>query len=440
MSLRLGRNSRLAAVGTQGMKTHVGEYLDKFGNHPLGIETFNHTFVDGVSGAGKSTFTEDVIIQEIRAGNPIIFIDPHGPSARRILKNIPKHFSERVVYFNPLAKKVPGLNFFYSTSPEERHKQVANFISIIKAKAESNYGPETEHVIENAATAVVEQVQNPTVLHVWLFIIRELYRASLISESDNQILKDFAHQFDDQLRTSERMSKFSPALNKLAPFMRPIARTIFAQHETLDLIKLMDEGAIIIIDLDKGKIGDVTAALIGSAILSYIQTKMFERKAEGRKEVIIFVDEFQTFGHGVNWTTFFGEGRKYDVRFWLITQSITQVPQQWITPILTNCNNLICFAVGAEDAERMAKEFGDKDLERSLIFMDDRTFYGKIKDGLHRFLYKDVKVYPPIEKIGNESYWKDVIKTSRMRHGKNRKELDAAILKELETLAPDKKK
>jgi hypothetical protein len=69
--------------------------------------------------------------------------------------------------------------------------------------------------------------------------------------------------------------------------------------------------------------------------------------------------------------------------------------------------------------------------------MDDRTFYAKVKSETHRYLYKEVSVYPPLERTGNESHWRDVIKNSRMRYGKKRKELDAAILKQLETLAPE---
>ena len=77
----------------------------------------------------------------------------------------------------------------------------------------------------------------------------------------------------------------------------------------------------------------------------------------------------------------------------------------------------------------MVKEFGGKATEEELIFMDDRTFYAKVKEGLRRRFYRNVAVYPPLPKNGNESNWRDVLKTSRMRWGKNRKDVDAGILK-----------
>jgi hypothetical protein len=127
------------------MKIPVGEFTDMLGTHELEIDSFHHTFVDGVSGAGKSTFLEDVAIQNIRAGRGIFFLDPHGTSIRRILKYIPRRFSRNVIYFNPLAKKVPGLNFFAFTKKEDRHKAVANLISILKSQA-GKHGAIFDHV------------------------------------------------------------------------------------------------------------------------------------------------------------------------------------------------------------------------------------------------------------------------------------------------------
>src|SRR5262249_12531902 len=159
----------------------------------------------------------------------------------------------------------------------------------------------------------VESLDHPTMAHVYLFIMRQLVREKMIAETDNPLLSDFALEYDKGLRASERMSKFAPSINKLKPFVRPIIRTIFNQHANLPLIELMKD-AIIVVDLDKGKIGDVNAALIGSAILNHIGIYAFRRPAHQRSEFTVIVDEFQTFSHGINWTTFFAELRKFGIR------------------------------------------------------------------------------------------------------------------------------
>ena len=398
----------------------------------LVIDSFNHTFVDGVSGVGKSTLLEDVAIQIVRAGSPLLYMDPHGTSAHRILGYIPKRYSSRVIYINPLAKKVPGISIFCGKTKEEKELDIASLSAILKSTAGDAWGFETANVIDSAATAAVESVEHPTMAHVYLFIVRKLVRDKMMAATDNPLLTDFVSEYDEGLRASERMAKFAPPINKLKPFVRPIIRTIFNQTANLPLIELMND-AIIIVDLDKGKIGDVNAALIGSAILNHIGIYAFRRPALHRQKLTIMVDEFQTFSHGINWTTFFAELRKFDVRCWLATQSVTQVPDKWVDSILGNVNNLICFAVGDKDAERIAAAYGDPSLSPGLIWLDDHEFYAKVKIGRQRHLFRHVRALAPLPRQGDESKYRDVLKTSRMRWGKNRKDVDAGILKLLKT-------
>jgi hypothetical protein len=411
------------------MNIPIGTYGDPMSlGKELIIDTFNHTFVDGVSGVGKSTLLEDVAIQIIRAGRPLLYMDPHGTSARRILRHIPKRYSERVVYINPLAKKVPGISIFCGKTKEEKELDIASLSSMLKSTAGDAWGFETANVIDGAATAAVETMEHPTMAHVYMFIVRKLVRERMIKTANNPLLTDFALEYDGGLRASERMSKFAPSINKLKPFVRPIIRTIFNQTANLPLIDLMND-AIIIVDLDKGKIGDVNAALIGSAILNHIGIYAFRRPSHGRKDFTIMVDEFQTFSHGINWTTFFAELRKFGIRCWLATQSVTQVPEYWVDSILGNVNNLVCFAVGDRDAERIAAAYGDPSLAHGLIWLDDHEFYAKVKIGRQRHLFRHVRAFTPFPKQGDESRYRDVLKTSHMRWGKNRKVVDAGILK-----------
>jgi hypothetical protein len=420
------------AAGTPDlMNIPIGTYGDSLSlKRVLAIDSFNHTFVDGVSGVGKSTLLEDVAIRLIRAGRPLLYMDPHGTSARRILSRIPKRYGEKVVYINPLAKKVPGISVFCGTTKEEKELDIASLSGMLKSTAGDAWGFETANVIDGAATAAVESIEHPTMAHVYLFIVRKLVRERMIANTDNPLLTDFTLEYDEGLRASERMSKFAPSINKLKPFVRPIIRTIFNQTANLPLIELMND-AIIVVDLDKGKIGDVNAALIGSAILNHIGIYAFRRPATNRQEFTVIVDEFQTFSHGINWTTFFAELRKFGIRCWLATQSVTQVPEQWMDSILGNVNNLICFAVGDKDAERIAAAYGDQSLAPGLIWLDDHEFCAKVKIGRQRHLFRHVRALEPFPKQGDESKYCDVLKTSRMRWGKKRKDVDAGILKVL---------
>jgi hypothetical protein len=323
---------------------------------------------------------------------------------------------------------VPGISIFSGRTKEEKELDIASLSGMLKSTAGDAWGFETANVIDSAATAAVESVNHPTMAHVYLFIVRKLIRERMIAKTDNPLLTDFAVEYDEGLRPSERMSKFAPPINKLKPFVRPIIRTIFNQTTNLPLIELMND-AIVIVDLDKGKLGDMNAALIGSAILNHIGIYAFRRPATNRQEFTVIVDEFQNFSHGINWTTFFAELRKFGIRCWLATQSVTQVPEVWMDSILGNVNNLICFAVGDRDAERIAGAYGDPTLAPDLIWLDDHEFFAKVKVGKRRHLFPHVRALAPFPKQGDESKYRDVLKTSRMRWGKRRKDVDAGILR-----------
>src|ERR1022692_4438323 len=159
----------MAAGTPDNMNIPIGTYGDPLSlEKPLVIDSFNHTFVDGVSGVGKSTLLEAVAIQIIRTGKPLLYMDPHGTSARRILGHIPKRYGERVVYINPLAKKVPGISIFCGKTKEEKELDIAALSSILKSTAGDAWGFETANVIDGAATAAVESMEHPTMAHVYM--------------------------------------------------------------------------------------------------------------------------------------------------------------------------------------------------------------------------------------------------------------------------------
>jgi hypothetical protein len=197
-------------------------------------------------------------------------------------------------------------------------------------------------------------MEHPTMAHVYLFIVRRLIREQMIAKTDNPLLRDFALEYDEGLRASERMSKFAPSINKLKPFVRPIIRTIFNQTANLPLVELMND-AIVIVDLDKGKIGDVNAALIGSAILNHIGIYAFRRPATNREEFTVIVDEFQNFSHGINWTTFWHPHRSTTFRS---PSSIAARTASSISAIFVALSAFVVNLWQARPLTRSARRFG----------------------------------------------------------------------------------
>ena len=49
-----------------------------------------HMYLVGKTGTGKSTLIENMVISDIKDGNGIALIDPHGDMAENILHHVPE--------------------------------------------------------------------------------------------------------------------------------------------------------------------------------------------------------------------------------------------------------------------------------------------------------------------------------------------------------------
>jgi len=60
-----------------------------------------HTQIIGVQGTGKSSDMREMARHDIRRGEGVVVIDPHGSLIEELLCFIPPEHAERIIYFNP---------------------------------------------------------------------------------------------------------------------------------------------------------------------------------------------------------------------------------------------------------------------------------------------------------------------------------------------------
>ena len=78
--------------------------------------------------------------------------------------------------------------------------------------------------------------------------------------------------------------------------MNPVLHQILTQpQQTLDLRRLIDEGRILIVNLAKGKIGEDTAALLGSLLVASIGTSALSRADSRRTSAATFGCTLKSF-------------------------------------------------------------------------------------------------------------------------------------------------
>jgi hypothetical protein len=404
----------------------------------VSLDLTKHTNIEGGSGMGKSTVLANLVIQWMRSGGGVGVLDPHGDLADLISTMTPRSRMWDFIWFDPHAKKVVGLNPFFFGDPEALELSKESFFTIIKNMAGSAWGDESARVIVNGIDAVTEKFRTPSPVHVFRFLADDRFRNRILEGTENPFLKMFKGQYDNDekgrgLRPSETMAKFSPPINKVGKLMRPTILPIIGQLQSLDFLRIMNERRIFVARLSKGRLGEEIAQILGSLIVSMISIAALRREKQAdRPPFLLVVDETHNFVHGGRFSSLLAEGRKYGVSVVSATQGMYQLP--FAKDLLANCGNQIIFNGSGEDAELMAKNWGQDiaahitDLPRYQFYVRNFENVGTPKDPQYVPIVRHVEGVPPMRRRGDEAKATKLIKHSLERWGRDKK----TVLKNIE--------
>jgi TraM recognition site of TraD and TraG len=385
------------------------------------LDSTKHINIVGMSGMGKSTLLVNLFIEHIRQGHGGLFIDPHGDTADQIARLIPKSRMRDFVWIDPDASLVPPFNPLHFNSPEELELGKESLFTTFKSLAGSAWGDESARVIINAIDAVCEYYDHPTPVHIFRFMADDKFREKVLIATDNPLLKMFKEQYDEKLRDSEQMSKFSPPINKVGKLLRPSIIPIIGQTKSLDFLDIMNTRKIVVCRFSKGRLGEEIAQILGSLIVSMVSISALKReKQKVRPPFMLIADEVHNFVHGGRFGTLLAESRKYGITLVLASQGMYQLP--FAKDVFSNCPTQITFNVSGDDAVAIAENWNEEQVQATHITSLPRyQFYCRtITDApqAHRIIG-----WPSIKKTGNESNPTKLIKASLMRYGTNRKEV-----------------
>jgi hypothetical protein len=392
------------------------------------VDTTRHLNVIGMSGMGKSTLLVNLFIDHIRQGHGGIFIDPHGDTADQLARMIPKSRMRDFIWIDPDASLVPPFNPLHFESPEELELAKESLFTLFKSLAGSAWGDESARVIINAIDAVCEFFPNPTPVHIFRFMADDKFRENVLKDTKSPLLEMFKEQYDEKLRDSEQMSKFSPPINKVGKLLRPNIISIIGQPQSLDFLDIMNTNKIVVCRFSKGRLGEEIAQILGSLIVSMISIAALRReKQKERPPFMLVADEVQNFTHGGRFGTLLAESRKYGITLVMGEQGLYQLP--FAADIFSNCPTQITFNVSGEDASVIEKNWNEPYVTSTNITCLPRyTFFvrsfGDLGPSAHRIIG-----YPNIEKRGDEANPTKLIKASLQRYGTKRKDVIAKINK-----------
>lgn len=403
----------------------------------FGIKTDDrrrHMYLIGKTGMGKSVALENMIIQDIKAGKGLCVVDPHGELVEKVIKFIPKERINDVVYVNPADLSYPiAFNVLESVSEEHRHLVASGLLGIFKKLWAESWGPRLEYVLNNAIMALLEY-PGSTLLGVMRLLVDKTFRKKVINKISDPIVKSFWVEEYSKYPDRFQAEAIAPIQNKVGRFLSSsMVRNIVGQvKSSIDIRKIMDEKKILLLNLSKGRIGEDNSALLGAMIITKIQLAAMSRVdiLEGeRADFYLYVDEFQNFATE-SFNNILSEARKYRLNLIMAHQYIEQLGESTAAAVFGNVGTIICFRVGATDAEFLAKEFVPRFMEEDLVNLGKYNVYMKLMiDGVASDAFSANTLPPVAEPEDWQETLAKVIKVSRERYATAREVIEEKILR-----------
>ncbi len=396
-----------------------------------------HTYIIGKSGSGKSVLLTQMAIQDIENGDGVGVIDPHGELVEDILEHIPKERIDDVVMFDPSDISRPmGLNMLEYESDEQRDFAVQEMVAIFyKLFGKDMIGPMFEHYMRNAMLALMEDKDGgATIIEIPRMFTDATFRKAKLKHVKNMIVKNFWEQEYEQSQAGQQAADMlSYVISKIGRFLtNDMMRNIIGQSKSsFNFRKVMDEQKIILVNLSKGKIGEVNSALLGLIMVSKIQMAAMARAdmaKDKRHDFYLYVDEFQNFATD-SIAIILSEARKYKLNLIMAHQYIGQLAENNDTKIrdavFGNAGTMISFRVGAEDAEFLEKEFAPIFNKTDIINVEQYTANLKLLiDNTASRPFNMQTILPP---EGNKAMVPLLKEMTRLKQGRDRAEVEAEI-------------
>lgn len=329
-------------------------------------DRLRHMYMIGKTGVGKSTVFQNLCLQDIKNGDGVCFIDPHGESVDWLLKRIPGDRLEDVVLFDPSDEEYPfGLNLLEARDSHEKDFLVGECIQIFYKLFDPGktgvIGPQFEHWLRNAALTVMAGPEGGSIVEIpKLFIDKDFEMKKRAHLQDPMVIDFWAKQMS---RTSDfhRSEMLNYFMSKFGHFTNnALMRNIIGQRaSSFSFDDVIRGKKILLVNLSKGKIGETNAHMLGLILIAKLQVAILARareEATSRHPFYLYVDEFQNFTTDT-FISLLSESRKYGLGVHLTNQYFAQLPEAIRDAVLGNVGTLLSFEVSAEDAEILAKEF-----------------------------------------------------------------------------------
>lgn len=384
---------------------------------PIGLtkeERETHMYVIGRTGSGKTTMLSSMAVGDIQNGQGMAFVDPHGDVSEELLHAIPKSRMNDLIYLNPIDLKHPiGINLLELTpgldeDETELEKEVVTE-GVISLFRKVFFSDETanphriEYILRNTIYTAFT-IEDATIFTLYDLLNDPPFRKQVITQLTDERLKIFWKNEFGKAGDYQIVKMVGGVTAKVGRFLfSPTARRILEQKKsTINFDEILDQGKILICNFSQGNLGEDTARLLGTTVLTKIQQAALRRARlpkSKRRPFYLYVDEFQNFAT-LSFIKLLSEGRKYGLSVCIAEQSTSQQKDKSIVNnILANVTTVVTFrSANPLDEELMLSQFAPYVGQGDIPNLPRYNFYIKISALESEEPFSGETILTPIEK------------------------------------------
>jgi hypothetical protein len=397
-----------------------------------------HMYIIGKTGTGKSEFLKQMIMQDIKNGEGLAVIDPHGDLVEDILQLMPPERAEDVILFDPSDLEQPlGFNMLEAGTEQQKHLVVTSVIGLMYKLFDPNktgiIGPRFEHAVRNAMLTCMYQ-PGATFMEVVRALTDPAFVQELLPKVEDPVIRRY---WTDQIAQTSDFHKsevLDYIVSKFGRFVtNKMIRNIIGQSDSaFNFREAMDTKKILLINLSKGKIGEENSAFLGLILVPKILVAAMSRQdmpMEDRKNFFLYVDEFQNFATP-DFAQILSEARKYRLNLIVANQFVGQMDEEVKNAIFGNVGTIASFRVGVTDANYLQHEFQPVFTESDLINVDRFNCYMRTAVGgepVPPFSLDTTKDIAQEKAMMDPRVAELVKELSRLKYGRNVQVVEAEI-------------
>ncbi len=400
-----------------------------------------HLYVIGQTGTGKTVFMKSMLRQDVEAGKGVCVIDPHGDFAEFVLSIVPPERAEDVIYFDPGDIDFPmGLNMLEidPKHPEQKSMVIDELFGIFDKlyDLKTTGGPMFEKYFKNSALLLLDDYEHeiPTLADISRILVDDAYRADKLTRETNPLVTQFWQLEAEKAQGDQSLSNMAPYITSkitsfvFNEFLRPI---INQQKSSFNFREVMDSEKILVVNLSKGRIGDLNANLLGMVIVGKLLMAALSRvdiaSESDRKDMYLYIDEFQNFTTD-SISTILSEARKYHLDLIIAHQFIKQLKEGIRDAVFGNVGSIASFRIGPDDAEFMKNKFEPIFNAQDIMNIDNLNAYVNLLVGGQTAMPFNIKL--ETERVfgaGNPEMTTYLKQLSRSKFARHRQEVEDEI-------------